>query len=470
MEIVKAQLAMLDGFLLVNRVLNVVDDLEKILTTFEQAYPEHLTEAVFKVKNAVQRDAAYAWNSSQNIGKYSPYFGQWGLLTMATGTGKSKIPIDILKQAYNDTELVSRTHKPNVLIIVPTQNLRDNDWKNEFNKWDMRSFYDTYVTTTCYASLNNYIGECFDLVIGDEFHNITSDKESFFTINIIKRLICLTATVPTNKDKISIIKMLKLPIVYNLDLNTAARLKLVSDFKVTIIECELGNEKLYPKIKGSKILLTEQEMYLRKTQLVEQSMYGPLNFRKFLTARIMGRAKFLKSLFSITEKAIFILQHIIGPDERTLIFAGSISQAIEVCEHTYFTKPVISKKDTKDKIAKKIKQLEKFQGEAAFTNFLEKKINKLACIAKLNEGINIPTIDNLFMLAPEGGDVTLPQQIGRGIRFLAGHICNVYILLPVETVAENWVGIGLANIDKSRIKRVSYQDFINLNNKHAELQ
>ena len=65
------------------------------------------------------------------------------LLSMATGAGKSKIPIDYIK-ANPDISKVA--------ILVPTEELRDNNWREEFEKWDALDIWENKVESHCYAS------------------------------------------------------------------------------------------------------------------------------------------------------------------------------------------------------------------------------------------------------------------------------------------------------------------------------
>ena len=148
-----------------------------------------------KTKNQVQEEAELALE--RNKGK--------GLVVMATGTGKSKIAINIAKKKY----------KPDlkVLIIVPTEKLRDVNWKNEFDKWDCLSIYENNVQRACYVSANKIHDQHFDIVILDEAHNITENNSEFFYQNVIDSIIGLTATMPDSEIKLQLFKDLNLKII-----------------------------------------------------------------------------------------------------------------------------------------------------------------------------------------------------------------------------------------------------------------
>ena len=68
-------------------------------------------------RDAIQAEARAQWQQT----------GSRGLLAMATGTGKSKIAVDEVNSRFK----FSSTFK--CLLVVPTEKLRDVNWKNEFN-------------------------------------------------------------------------------------------------------------------------------------------------------------------------------------------------------------------------------------------------------------------------------------------------------------------------------------------------
>src|SRR5574344_17247 len=84
------------------------------------------------------------------------------ILQWATGCGKSKAAIDIVKDLD--------THK--VLLAVAEIAHREN-WKQEFLKWGLP--LDTGIVIETYASLKNHKGEKYDLIILDEAHHAGSD-------------------------------------------------------------------------------------------------------------------------------------------------------------------------------------------------------------------------------------------------------------------------------------------------------
>lgn len=414
-----------------------IDSIEDLLNGVEDKFPELLQELVFKVKDSIQQEAARVWYEND----------AWGLLAMATGTGKSKIPINILSKVFNHQEntIPGTGLALRILLIVPTEKLRDENWMEEFKKWNALGIYENCVQRTCYASLDNIIGQTFDLVIGDEWHNFTEAKMPFFKNNTIKRLICLTATPPNpEKDivKIGLNKSLRIKTVYEVPVDTAVRLKLVSPYDVIVVECRLDDitKNVIGGTKAAPFMTTEKKQYDYKTQLVNTAMFSRVpSMKKVLNFRTLDRMRFMKNLESLANNAIFILDKFIRPDERVLIFCGGIPQAERVCKETFHSK-------TTDKY---------------FDLFKAKKISRLACVSALNEGHNIPDVETIIMICPESGDKTATQQIGRGIRFAIGHRCKIIVMIVTDTVSEKWFEKAFANLDKSKFRYIRFTNLLN---------
>lgn len=105
---------------------------------------------VNKIRAKIQKEALVS------IEKNTTTIGS--LLFMATGAGKSKIPIDYVKKKKNKVKSIA--------LIVPTERLRDEGWHNEFIKWGAEDLWNI-TTSLCYASASKVSLQNFDLVILD---------------------------------------------------------------------------------------------------------------------------------------------------------------------------------------------------------------------------------------------------------------------------------------------------------------
>lgn len=436
LESLRLQLSLLD-------ILQNVDNIEEIIEGIEANAPHLLQEAVNMVKDAVQEEARQAWR----IG------GFWGMLLMATGTGKSKIPINVLLKVAEAGVL------PRVLLIVPTKKLRDSNWKKEFEKWGAGEIY-PHIQRTCYASLHKIKGQEFDLVIGDEFHNSTDANAVFYKNNTIHKLIALTATDPrnTNEDKRKLFKKLK--VVYNLPLDIAVRLRLVASYEITIVDCLLDNTEVNTEVfvKKQRYLVTEKEGYTIRDDVTESAIRrGGWDKQN----QIMSRMRFIKNLPSKVKNAKFILQNFIPAHHRKLIFCGGIEQAIELSPYRYFSKPSAKKDDPPEKKERVRRILAEYAGDKWIDAFIDEEIDEISCVSALNEGHNLPNVDTMLVIAIESGELTITQQIGRAIRYRLGHIGKVIILRYKETKEADWVANALSGFDQNKIRYVSMEDILN---------
>lgn len=425
-----------------------------------------------KIKARVQREARFYWNQN----------GRRGAILMATGVGKTKVAIDIVK------DLCREILSPNILVSVPTQKLKDVGWKNEFDKWEMTTAWENAVTKTCYASLNKpKKHSVWDLVILDEGHNITENNSEFFKDNEVHSIVWLSGTKPRDETKIAILKQLGINPVYEITLDEAVKLGLVAPYKITIVTTELDETERYVKAGTIEkpFFNTELQHYnwLSKAIFVRPS--------KFLSLR---RMRFIYDLKSKTRAIKWLLDNMISKDARTLIFCGSKKQAAQVCEHHYFSKPskppmpvklrgsfdvasgewdnaVVAKLKEYKVYIRKMTEYEEamkiYQGDASYNLMMSGDISWMSCCEALNEGHNIPNMDGSVVGQLNSNELDLWQRIGRNIRWRPGHEADIWIVCCKNTQDEVWVNKAIANLDPSKITWTSLKElqsnFITLN-------
>lgn len=336
------------------------------------------------------------------------------LITMATGAGKSRIPLLYLKE--------KEYHK--IALIVPTEKLRDNNWKDEYDQWGMSDYW-SKTTPLCYASASKIKNKTFDLVILDEAHNITDLSIEFFKNNNIKDVIALTISLPEDENKLDLFKSIDLTHSYDLNLDDAVKMGIVSDYRINVIYTELDhvNKNIKAGNKTISFYQTEKKAYdYLTTQINTTDNYAKKSML------IFKRLQFLSSLKSKTKIAENFIANL-NPHERTLIFCGDIKQAETLCNNTYH-----SKTDDKDLI-----------------DFINQKINRLSCVKALNEGINIPMMNNAVIVSFDSKEKNLKQRIGRIIRLRANHTGNIIIFCCKNTQEEEWLSKVLCTLDQSKI-------------------
>lgn len=348
------------------------------------------------------------------------------IVTAATGFGKTKTTIELIKL------FIKRVNKnPKILIITPTEELRDNGWKDEFKKWRKKAIYDLFVSTTCYASLTKIDSSTFDLIIADEAHNLT-EANSKNIIGIKSKLLLLTATPPKDIEKKAILAKLNIENSFDFPLDEAVNNELVSDYEIEIIEFNLNdNAKQIKLSKKSNRLVTEKFAYDYFDKLCKAT-----NNSKMATIK---RMKVIYELPSKTSIINFILSNLIGKEDRKLIFCSNIEQSELVSTYSYHSK------------SKSKSNLELFKN---------KKINTLSCVKALNEGVNISDVDYAIITQCNSNERNLIQQIGRCLR--GSKKAKIYIICAKNTQDETWVNLSIANLNPSKIKRINFNYLLTL--------
>lgn len=431
--------------------IEIIHDLRKQLK--DKLTPEENLDITNRIKNWFQRDANKAIDSNNGS----------GLVIAGTGSGKSKIAIDRISKIFNNyfSDMGNMFHpNPRVLLIVPTEKLRDEGWKNEFKKWGYEPIWG-FIKAICYASLiTNYINTNWDLVILDEAHNITEANSIFFKQNSIKNVVALTATEPRDRQKIKILESIGCKKVYELTLDQSIKLGIVAPYNITIVTMNLDSKDKYIKAgsKDKPFMTTEVKQYEYMTRL---DLSNPSKWNK------INRYKFFSNCKTKTEAALKILEHLIPEDKRTLIFCGSKDQANKVCLFRYYSKPIKPKKVTtpelitnKD-IEKNLQykqQIKEYQGDSSLKMFLNGEINRLSCVEALDEGHNLGgDLDCAFILQLNSNPLNMVQEMGRVLRWREGYTGKIIILTIKDTVDLEWTNKALRELNSSKIEMLELE-------------
>lgn len=365
------------------------------------------------------------------------------LLTLATGAGKSKIAIDYC----------NKTNPKKIGLLVPTETLRDDNWREEFEKWSaQKDVWDNCVDRFCYASASKIKGNHYDVIICDEGHCLTELSSEFLQDNTYDKIIVLTATPPTKLEKIDIFKRLNFRNHYDLPLDEAIRLGVVAPYKIVVVKTRLNDTYRYIEA-GSKqkpFKNTEKKQYEYYTKEIDRLSSSSENLDGIMVTRYrtpanIGRYKMLLRkrmhlIYNLKSKefAASKILSTIPESERFLIFAGSIEQAENLCKNTYHSK-------TNDV------DLKKFQNE---------EINRLSCVEALNMGINIPNVDGSIMVQVKSSEISMIQKIGRNIRFREGHEAVIYVIVTEGTQDEVWFNKAVQSLDESNFEYRRLEDFL----------
>lgn len=336
------------------------------------------------------------------------------LLEFCTGTGKSKISIEM----YN-------TIGGKCLIVVP-ERAHFANWKADIAKHGFSQILPN-MTFICYASIHKYIGKKYDVIILDETHHALSNRR----INAIKRIeykktIMLTATI-TEKEKKLLTSNLGSIEVFKYSLSDAINSDILPQPKIHLMPLELDSFnksqeivisrglkgcqkqvtcdyednwrkyiKMYKDINLS-LKCTELEKYsylCSQIDYYQTAYYKENSIIKYNRWMQMAseRKRFIASL-----KTPHVKKFITTYNSRYLCFSGSIKQCDELGGKGCIIHSKISNPD---------KIIERFNA---------KKINTLFAVDMLREGMNLVEA-NAIIIQLDSKSRSAIQMCGRALR------------------------------------------------------
>ena len=406
-------------------------------------------KAINEVKDEIQQQAHAIWTAA----------GRKGTVAAGTGFGKSRVAIMEIERMLLDEELTFFDYETDcILLVTPTEKLRDANWPKEFEDWDMADVAEKYVKRICFASLKKEMGKKYKLVILDEIHRLTELSATaflhtgedvlttFMTENLSEAIMGLTATVPDAKrdpDKVAIINRIA-PVVFTYTLDQGVADGMIADYEIRVIQSTLDNttKNIPAGTKLKPFLSTEQAHYeyLEKNIRKMRALAGgakPPALKRSAEQRAMfatmARNRLLYDLPSKTALAARCLKHITGV-KRTLVFCGSIKQ----CEHLLQGNVFHSK-----------------SGSAALNKFNLAQISTLGVVNAANEGLNFFELDQALVIQVDSNERNLVQRIGRCLRKRDNHKAIIYILVVQNTADERWLEKSLKGFDPEKIKYYS---------------
>lgn len=247
-------------------------------------------------------------------------------------------------------------------------------------------------------------------------------------------IIGLSGTHPKHKEKQDLYNKLGLKSLVEMTIDEAVENGLVAPYKIKVIELKLDGKDKYITA-GSKtktFMQTEEARYNYLTKLINMKMFSGQEIPKFF---YLNRMRFL---YNLKSKHDFVKKFISKLEGRTLVFTGSISQAEDMCKHTYH-----SKKDNVD-----------------LQKFLDGKIDQLACVNAGGVGYTYRNVDNLVVAQVNSngkGDST--QKIARSLVLQEGYEATIYLFYVAGTVDEDWVKKVLKDFDSSKVEYISAKNY-----------
>ena len=334
------------------------------------------------------------------------------LLELATGTGKSKMALEKVKQ------LTFVMSKATLLIVVP-RNVHKENWEKEVKKWWPKC--PLSITYTTYVSFPKFKGD-WDFAIFDECHHLSERcREALCDFNIGHSVLC-SATVSKNlKDELKEVfddlesykkdlrdviedEILPGPRVYLWPIDLRTDLPTESIWKNPkangrLIECNWATRWNYIRQKACpvRIYCTERQYY---TDLCGQIEYWKK--RTYSTRSQIAKNKWLRlcadRLKWLSDKKVKYLHQLLPSliKHRTLTFCNSIEQTELLGEYCINSKNADS-----------VQYLEDFNSG---------KIDHITACNMLNEGMNLFNCQVGIYANLNSSEAIIKQRMGRLLR------------------------------------------------------
>ena len=382
-----------------------------------------------KIKDEIQRKGLNIWWSS-------PFYGK-GTLQYATGVGKTRC--GVLAAALIVEKLGMDC---NMLILTPTETIRDRSWRDEFKKWGYDDIFATCIECVCIQTAYKYVGYHYDLVIADEIHNyISPEYFNFFSQNKFDKLLGLSAYI--DPMKVLLLNTIA-PICDRINTKRAGELKLISEFKLCTVPLELSVEerKSYNSADGNFNRLFS--FFEKDLKLVYACMNKNI-YINFLTRKGIeldsenstfpfqcnaAMAKRKKILYNASGKIVAV-KHICEqyPERKTIIFSQTIDFADKVTEALDSTCVSFH-----SKINKKART-------ANLDKLIDNRTNitRISTAKALNEGMNVPDISMAIIASGTSKTKDLIQRIGRAVRWKEGKQALIFRLYIENSQEEKWM-------------------------------
>lgn len=344
------------------------------------------------------------------------------LLEAATGTGKSKISIDLVNylissQWYKDKETI------NILILV-AKRVHKQTWKVEIEKWGGINHPKAHINICmeCYESLKNHCKERWDIILSDEVHHIGSEiRLDFLKTMSFGYFLGLSATIPRKLKQF--FKYNYHSEVVSCDIIEAIEDDILPEPEILLFPLILDNRaetetwEFHPKAPGPVIhasykdirkykwnkdahviiSMTQKQKLLEYDHLIEffKSKYVQTHNHVLERSWLFQAGKRLEYLAEIK---LPIIKDILDKlkRQRTITFCKTIQQAEAAGKWCIHSKNVNADKFYKD--------------------FNAKKINHITAVNILNENANLVDCRYAIFCNLSSSDIVIPQRLGRAMR------------------------------------------------------
>lgn len=371
------------------------------------------------------------------------------IINWATGTGKSKATIDIIK-----------TIKGPILLVVDKLTHKDN-WRKEFIKFRLSP---SNITITTYASLHKYSDKTFEATIYDEAHHLNTEKRLAIAKTIKQtKAILLSASLKDSAIR-NFVSLFPGLARHEIKLNTAIEEGYLPNPQVVLvpttlddkeknqlIEVSIGkpNKVIHTDYNGMWQILKNRKAYentLIKVACTELDKYAYLNnqidYRLSLYRKYKNPSAETMWLRACLDRKNFLastkLKHIKPfleklKTKRFICFTNSIDD--------------MKKLSSKNHIHSKLKN-----PSLVLNKFNSKKINNIFAVGMLQEGENLTDIEVGVISQLDGSERPFIQKFGRTLRsnyplLFIFYTKNTQDVIYMKNVIENTPNECIININ-----------------------
>lgn len=342
-------------------------------------------------------------------------------LVLPTGYGKSFVAMKILKH-----------FKPkNILILVNSQILRDDNWKEEFLKFDMEDVYNNNVTLQTYQKVYKWTKEkhpledCFIIADEVDFAANTEKLSQFFFEYSTHRILGLTGFITAiKKDWFK----KNLPVVREVTTDLAEELGLLNKTRFIFVKYPMTKTESERYMHYENRLKDKEKLKLASTiSMMEGKINSTIHLQRVnmldnqMKIITRSRARYLNQVPSSVTWAKKIIEIYQNKKEeyKIIVFSKTTNQSGLITENVY----------NGTNTAKENRQI--------FSNFNSSIINVLGVVSKINRGVNIKNLNVGIWESYYGSDTQFIQQHGRLKRLDPSETAVAIILLPYYFDEEN---------------------------------
>ena len=406
---------------------------------------------LFKLKDKYQREALNYWAIDYR-----------NCIVAATGIGKTRM-------AVLAVEWMFKTFKaPKILIITPTEIIRDDVFPDEFTKWGLKKLLKR-IEIQCIQTAYKRHDEHFDLVVCDEAHNYLGEHYSMFFNNKIDKILAMTAEAASTPERLAIVNSI-FPICYTLDTDKAVELGLISPYMEYNIAVQFSplEKAAYYNIQNEydrteELLGGNLMAYINASTLIRcagnnasivqdrgfESPRHALQIAKHYWDAMMKRKKFLYECPSKVEAVHEVIDKL--KLQNTIIFSQSIKVADMIATGRsdilpYHTK--LKKSDERD-----------FNMKA----FLDgrTKIKHLSTCRCTEEGMDLPKLPAIIIASRNSSSKSHIQKRGRCLRYEEDRVSAIYNLYIPDTQDWKWLMAAQVKTQKKNIIWTTLKELTN---------